>query len=382
MAPLPAVRFIDAALSNSGPRALSYAEHGHKWKWIIREHLLNLLQDFPTLSLSIDMFTHDDGTTVHLFKASGPLPVSSNTPPIPLTIWIHQCYPITPPLVFLSSGPTNQIIHHHPFVDPSGATISSYLQTWSYPQSNLSDLIRNLSHILAYHPPYSTSFPSTNFPNFASLSLVSKREALDRLMGSIHYDLMAMHTQAEQDVNDLSGLQVMLAQRADITSTLIYDLEHERSSLKKRLAAMAEQTDLLQNWLRVHDPISTVVSAHDEMKEGFEGADEESRRTIESVAADSGIEDVMYVLDKAVEEGVVQFHDYLKQVRALAKEQFFHRAAIVNAWHKKAKGRCSRGHSSGGTHSKDALVRRSDQFRSSGGPHMYEENGQKGRPTT
>ncbi|OVA05362.1 Ubiquitin E2 variant [Macleaya cordata] len=177
MAPATSIKFIDAALSCSGPLTLSYEEPNRKW--IIREHLISLLQEFESLVPSIDTFTYNDGTTVNLLNVNGFLQVSPSTPPIPLTIWIHQNYPTSPPLVFLSS-----IHRDHPFVDSSGSITSPYLETWAYPRSNLLDLARNLVRLFAHHPTF-FSVSATIFSNYTD---PSKIEALDRLVATLQSD--------------------------------------------------------------------------------------------------------------------------------------------------------------------------------------------------
>lgn len=322
MAPSHLTQFVDAALFNSGPQALSYT---HNLKFIIREHLFDLLQEFPSLTPSTDTFTHDDGTSVLLLNAKGSLYISHNAPPIPLTIWLHQCYPYAPPLVFISLTPTTPIRQHHPFVDASGAATSPYLHTWGHPRSNLCGLARNLVRIFAQHPPFFTL--SCNKPS-TSPFLASKREALDRLVGSLHCDVVSLQAQVEQDVEELTRQQMMLVERAKSISTIALDLESEQKRVKGMLVEMAGQIDLLQNWLRVNE-LNSRVAALDGELEVFEAADEESNQILESMAGDHAIEDLLYELDKAMEEGLVTFAAYMKHVRLLAREQFFHRATYV-----------------------------------------------------
>ncbi|KAK6141618.1 hypothetical protein DH2020_024653 [Rehmannia glutinosa] len=75
------IKFIEDALFCTGPLALSYADPDKKW--IIRQHLISLFQDFPFLKPSVDIFTHDDGTEVKLLNANGDLPVPRPGPAVP-----------------------------------------------------------------------------------------------------------------------------------------------------------------------------------------------------------------------------------------------------------------------------------------------------------
>ncbi|KAF8401777.1 hypothetical protein HHK36_012723 [Tetracentron sinense] len=326
MAPSSSIQFVDAALSCTSPFALSYRNPNQKW--LIRDHLVSLLRDFPSFTPSTETYIHDDGTTVNLLNASGTLLVSQATPPIPLIIWLHQDYPYTPPTVFLLLTPINPIPHDHPFVDPSGATTSPYLQTWLYPRSNLSDLAHNLVCLFAHHHPFFSPLDSI-FSSFTQPSLASKMEALDRLTAALHYDMVALQAKAGEEIEELSILQSELVERSDITTSMLLGLEHERTNLKQRVTDLTEETDMLMNWLRVHDPKFVISATGDEAEKAFEAADEESGQVLDCLAADRAIEDLVYALDKAIEDGVMTFEEYIKQVRKLAREQFFHRVKLV-----------------------------------------------------
>ncbi|XP_010279323.1 PREDICTED: protein ELC-like [Nelumbo nucifera] len=324
MAPPASTKIIDSAFSRSSPYALSYTNP--EQKWLIREHLLSLLHDFPTLSPSADTFFHDDGNIVYILNASGHLPISSATPPVPLTIWLHQDYPFSPPIVFLSPTPTTPLLPLHPFVHPSGLTTSPYLNTWRYPHSNLSDLAHNLVCLFSHHHPFFSPSASSSAATcrFTHPALASKVEAIDGLFGAILCDMLDLGAKADDDIHELMALQAELLARADIITTMLLGLEHERTTLIRRVKKLTEESDILINWLKVNGSNAVVATSEDDM-EAFEAADEESRSLLDSVAADLAIEDCIYELDRAVERGVITFHQYIKQVRALAREQFFYR---------------------------------------------------------
>ncbi|KAK3193658.1 hypothetical protein Dsin_024968 [Dipteronia sinensis] len=213
--PCSSIQFLDTALSCTSPFALSYTDLNQKW--VIRKHLISLVQDHPDFTLSTDTFNHNDGSTVNLLNASGYLRVSKITPPIHVTIWLHENYPHMPPIVFIntSSNTLNQIHQNHPFVDQCGLTTSPYLQTWLHPGCNLCNLVHNLIKIFSHDHPFSYS-SSVSTTSFTHPSLVSKREALDRLLGMLHYDKAALQAKAEEDIEGLSILQVELEKRAGV----------------------------------------------------------------------------------------------------------------------------------------------------------------------
>ena len=70
-------------------------------RWMVRKHVLPVLQDFPTLSPSVDTYTSDSGASTVLLNARGLLTVSSALPPVLLTLWLPREYPYLPLLAYV-----------------------------------------------------------------------------------------------------------------------------------------------------------------------------------------------------------------------------------------------------------------------------------------
>ncbi|KAI3884023.1 hypothetical protein MKX03_005298 [Papaver bracteatum] len=323
MAFLTSTQISDAALRCDGPHSLSY-KHDNL-KWLIRQHFLSLLNNFPSLKPSIDTFTYDEGTTVKLLVATGCFPVSPN---IHLAIWIHESYPFVAPFVLLSSASTSQTSHAHPFVSPLGEVFIPYLHLWNYPQSNLLDLARSLVHIFTYQHPFAP--PEPHRPKFIDTSLVSKMEALNFLYIALHRDIIASTDKANDDIDSLSSLQAELVRREEILNIELGESRYERLCLKETVRDLAFEADVLMNWLKVKDHRNSQNNiAKDSIEDAFEAADEVSSQILNLSSEDKAIEDLLYVLETALQQGVVPFDKYLKQVRTLSREQYFHRAKIV-----------------------------------------------------
>ncbi|KAI3936145.1 hypothetical protein MKX01_021425 [Papaver californicum] len=303
MSPETTAELVDAAL-------LSFEEAN--FKYIIREHIICLLQEYEHLVPSVDIFTYNDGTTANLVNVSGFLQVSER---LPLTIWIHQNYPYSPPSVFLPQ--THGL--HHPFVDSTGVATSKYLASWTYPRSNLLELVRNLVHLIANHQAL---FSTPELP-FTNSSDPRKLEILEHLVAMLQSDVVALQTKTEEEIEALSGLQAELVDRGHIATSIVLGVENERHSLKQMVLEMTEEADMMMQWLRICDPKSIKIEA------AFEVEDMESKKVLESLAGEEAIEDVVYALDKAMVEGVISLGDYLKQVRILSREQFFYKAMLV-----------------------------------------------------
>uniref|UniRef100_A0A7N0ZZ10 Uncharacterized protein n=1 Tax=Kalanchoe fedtschenkoi TaxID=63787 RepID=A0A7N0ZZ10_KALFE len=320
-------QFLAVALSSANTSfALSYSDPDQRW--VIRKHLLLLLQEYPSFSLSTESFTHDNGTTVWLLNAGGHLHVSGSAPRIHVMIWVHEDYPYVAPKVFVVSE--NPINKNHPFVKPCGSVVSTYVRTWEYPGSNLKDLVHNLVKLFSHHHPFFT-IPG---PKLSHPTLASRREAMDRLVGSLYSDVVAINDDAREELEQLGALQSEMVKRSDIATSMVISLEHEKLNLKKAVSDLATDADTLMNWLKVHHPKFGAPDSVNEMAEkAFEAADEVSGLVMEALAADGAVEDVIYALEKGLEESVLGPEVYVKQVRSLAREQFHHKEMLL---------RCSR----------------------------------------
>ncbi|KAL9168709.1 hypothetical protein ABFS82_04G033000 [Erythranthe guttata] len=315
------IKFIEDALFCSSPLALSYSDPDQKW--IIRQHLISLFQDFPCFKPSVDVFTYNDGTEVKLLNASGKLTVSQDAPPVPVTIWVPEYYPEMAPIVYVDSGsPLYPIYENHPFSNCSGETTCPYLENWRFSKCDLSGLTRNLKKLFSHNHPFYYSGSGSSNP--AHPSTFSKMEAIDRLAAAIHYDAAAITAEYEEEIENLSAIQIELQERGEALKIVVNELEREKKRFKGRTEEMCGESDKLMNWLKVYDGVSDFP-----IDDVFEGVDKESEIELECSAADLAAEDLMYALEKAVEEGVLGFEAYFKQVRVLAREQFLCRAKIL-----------------------------------------------------
>uniref|UniRef100_A0A5B6ZJ68 Uncharacterized protein n=1 Tax=Davidia involucrata TaxID=16924 RepID=A0A5B6ZJ68_DAVIN len=373
-------QFLSSVLSQRGPSAVPYAEDA---KWLIRQHLVSLSDAFQSLQPKTATFTHNDGRTVNLLQADGTVPMlfQEVTYNIPIVIWLMESYPRHPPLVYVN--PTRDMIikRSHPYVNPSGMVSIPYLHNWVYPGSNLLDLARNLSHFFGRDPPlYSQQRrpnPNPNFTPSSGNSMVSsnsmsvgssaaitrpvippraysqspygsgggrippspqrpqsatedptevfKRNAINKLVESLHSDIGAFRKTREAEMEGLFNAQAVLRQREEQLSKGLREMQDEKEGLEQQLQMVLMNTDVFEGWLRENEG-KMVNMGNVDVDDAFEPCDALSKQMLECAGSDLAIEDVIYSLDKAVQEGSIPFDQYLRNVRSLSREQFFHRA--------------------------------------------------------
>ncbi|XP_022746597.1 protein ELC-like [Durio zibethinus] len=374
-------QFLSSVLSQRGPSSLPYAEDT---KWLIRQHLLSLISHYPSLEPKTATFTHNDGRSVNLLQADGtiPMPFQGVTYNIPIIIWLMESYPRHPPVVYVN--PTRDMIikRPHPHVSPSGLVSITYLQNWIYPSSNPVDLVLHLSSAFSRDPPlYSQRRPNLNpnpnpSPNpsmnssmtssygqppprvaaaaagyppspYGRVQLpqppqphptsqtedaaeVYKRNAVNKLVEMVHGDIIGMRKGREVEMEGLFSAQAVLRRREEETNKGLKEMQDEKEGLEQQLQVVLMNTDVLDSWVRDNEGKTKNLGMNNvDVDEAFHCIDVLSKQMLDCTSADLAIEDVVYSLDKALQEGAVPFDQYLRNVRLLSREQFFHRATTA-----------------------------------------------------
>ena len=89
----------------------------------------------------------------------------------------------------------------------------------------------------------------------------------------------------------------------------------ERAGTEGVVKEMGAKTVQLQAWLGRNEAKASVDPDTVDMAAVFVAADEYSAQSLAATAADLAAEDVMLVLDKALQSGMLPLDAYLKQVR-------------------------------------------------------------------
>ncbi|KAL6322830.1 hypothetical protein AAG906_020830 [Vitis piasezkii] len=280
-------QFLTSVLSRRGPSALPYAEDV---KWMIRQHFLSLADAFPALHPQTAAYTHNDGRTVNLLRVEGNIPMVylQVTYYIPIVVWLMEAYPRQPPCVYVN--PTRQMVikRPHPHVNPSGLVSLPYLQNWIYPTSNLADLARNLS-LVAFRPssPHRPAADRTQV----------HRNAVNRLADRLHGDSEVLRKTREAEMEELFNAQAVLRQR-ESRFRRVEEMQDEKEGLELQLQMILINSDIMEAWLRENQGRGQML---------------------ECSSSDLAIDDVIYALDKALQEG------------QSLRSQFLHRAMSAKA---------------------------------------------------
>ncbi|GAB4822413.1 hypothetical protein N2152v2_009459 [Parachlorella kessleri] len=136
-------------------RGASDSPYDAQFQSVIRQHLLDLVGDIPSLTVKQQLYTHYDGRSARLLVAEGTIPmyyqgVKYN---IPVALWLPERYPLAAPLAYVVPTADMVIKPRHSYVDPSGLVGSPYLRNWAYPASNLREMAQDTSILFSGDPP-------------------------------------------------------------------------------------------------------------------------------------------------------------------------------------------------------------------------------------
>jgi ESCRT-I complex subunit TSG101 len=168
-------------------------------------------------------------------------------------------------------------------------------------------------------PQLATRPPPTEDP-----AEVFRRNAIAKLVDTAYTDAAALRAAREAEANTLFAVQAELCRRRESVDVGVRQITEEMEALERRLQDVTIATDVVEAWV-AQNRKGGADDADAEAEGAIQPADTLSRQMLECTAADRALEDAIYALDRAVQEGSVPFEGYLRSVRALAREQFFQR---------------------------------------------------------
>ena len=414
--------------SNLMSEPLCYRSEVH---YTIREHLVELVKEFPSLRCSCEPYTHNDGHVARLLTASGTIPIvfQGQKYNIPIAIWLTEGYPYSKPTCYVT--PTRNMIIRpgHGHVDGSGLVSSRILSEWRAHQSKLFTLVKELCSIFSLDPPLYTKPPgydersfeqqqrspsinnnSTPYNDNVEISNFSTTN-ISSMFKVLPTTEVTQQQQQQQPHANLGGNEYRRGVANDIPNCVEqsnaniytnvagassmnanYSAQQERqttgaelfrdraiATISNRIRAVLEcrQSDLSTKLSTCLETQRQLINRHEQMQDGLRRLQTQSERLdfhvsamkadttaidmwlmenesnaddddsqidpdlaivgdsskidqlIDAMAEDAAIEDILYVLEKAVQNGKVDFETYMKNVRSLCREQFFSRAICV-----------------------------------------------------
>eukprot|EP01083_Nonionella_stella_P079460 218062_1 len=154
---------------------------------------------------------------------------------------------------------------------------------------------------------------------------LSKETEERRLRDEITRTLQGkLRTRADSLTNELSGLfdtTLKLKESAASLKTQIEELRTEKERLQRRSEELDSKTGSLSKWLEEQESVDEI-----DVNTVVRAADTWSEQLLGQVSQDQAIEDTLHALDVSFSDEQIPLPTYIKQIRKMAREQFFIRA--------------------------------------------------------
>jgi len=152
----------------------------------------------------------------------------------------------------------------------------------------------------------------------------NRKDTLTReVKKKLHAELTRLHERWVDEVNELQRLERDLKMSKQEIEKMQFGIEGETRQLKKLKIELETANVKMQSWLEENRDSPPV-----DLLKTVEPQDVWTKQLIQAVAQDSGIDDTLYCLDRALGDDGITLKNYLKQVRKLTREQFFKRALV------------------------------------------------------
>lgn len=317
-----------------------------------------LLEVYPTLSASIVSFVHNDGQTEKLISLKGTIPINYKGViyNIPVEIILTKEFPSHPPKFYVRPVESMIVKPNHRHVDMQGLIYLPYLSEWNF-NSNLLMLVETASSVFSIDPPlYSrpstispsnttstTSVSNTN-PNShkpilptssttqASLPQVSQSTTSATnynrqiLINNVNNKLKLKASQICQVISKEISEEMSI--QADLNSTQV-ELDKLKLDLKKKMNSLNKAEDEINEKQEKLTELKGKASEKESEKNEniideniIEYYDDLSSQILQLSSEVSSIDDLLYVLEKALIQGSIDLNTFLRETRSLANKQF------------------------------------------------------------
>eukprot|EP00466_Bigelowiella_natans_P014429 jgi/Bigna1/85290/estExt_fgenesh1_pg.C_30157 len=322
----------------------------------VQAEVKEVLYQTKSLQPVVEAFVFNDGKMTNLLTLKGTIPIyyKGHQYNIPVKLCITKEYPQKAPIAYVTPTKDMRIHRGHPNVNESGSVYMSY-PIWQG-GSNLVTLIIALSESFSKKPPVYRATtaqrrppqyrqqPQQAFPvarpvarprssseslcccrkptsnPYADPKAQRKEQLLRKAREALTTNTIERLSAQTEEINRLIDYEFKLKQNKLTLARGKAEMEHEKKLLETSIAAMDTQNKTLNTWISENKNKDVDVDA------AIDGRDTWSKQILDEVAKDSAIEDALYALDKALEDGRITLDVFLKQVRRLSKQQFQHRA--------------------------------------------------------
>ena len=269
-------------------------------------------RQYPTLHPVIDTFKSPDGSSKPLIALRGTVPIvyKALEYQIPIHIWLMSYHPAGPPRIFVV--PTINMIFRnpHPHVDhTNGMLYMSYLSDWNPHSSTLTGAVNAMVQVFSVKPPVYARPVSSSRTNLI-------RTLTQQILRNFSNESARVRTAKQTLATRTSQLSALHSN--------LHSLQSRKSRLQFRFFDLEARLSVLQMWHKYHP--EPPADAH--IDSITHPRHVQTAQRIELKATDLSYNDAMDFVDEAFVKRVISVDTYIRQLRQIARAQFFARALV------------------------------------------------------
>ncbi|CAN8077262.1 unnamed protein product [Agarophyton chilense] len=275
---------------------------------------------YPTLRPRIANF-RPQNTAQRLVVLQGTIPIVYKGAPykIPVHVWVMAYHPLGPPHIFVVPTNTMVLRPRHPHVAENGFVHLPYLSQWDPLTSSLRHCIDAMRQAFSVKPPVYSRDTAVAHPH------PQQKQALMRTLSArLTSALEARRRAAGHHVQKFQLQAHNIVAEENNTHTLNQQNTKQYLALAHQHKVLTAKQAILSEWLSHHPPtpsrtcidqltlLPTVIS----------------EQSLHAQAADAALSDALDQMDEAIDKGAMDTNTYMREVRKMARLQFFHRAML------------------------------------------------------
>lgn len=282
--------------------------------------LIECCNQYSNLHPIIDTFTSTEGTNQRLVALRGTIPVSYKgiVYKIPVHVWVMPYHPLGPPLMHVVPSRSMIFRQRHPHVDyTNGLVYLPYLSHWDPLTSTIDGAVRAMIHAFSIKPPvYSRG------RNSGTGEDLERRQLIRALTQRMSEALLKNTNAAMQEVGGMLKRKDSLLREDPLRQSMKRQLSRQKLELETGHEQLESRKKSLEQWNELHPAPPTDANIDQITRPRTVLQDQ----NLECSAQDAAMADALDQMDEAIAKGVIDTSTYMREVRRVAREQFFVRA--------------------------------------------------------
>lgn len=276
---------------------------------------------YPGLQPKLEYFVFDTNQSLRLLVLDGVIPIVYRTVTyhIPIHIWCMRHYPNEAPIPYVRPTASMVLRQRHPHVDSEGRVyLNRYLSEWDPTQYTFYGVAAAMIRVFTHQPPVNSrppvASPATEGPERGQLIMSLSKRISDRL------------NEVNEEATEEIGVLLQQKDELVVSDKNMSDEMREKAMQYKAATDQLDGTQArikeLEEWVRSVG--STGEESHIDDRLRYKNILDE--QVVDCAAHDAAYSDALDRVDDAFVQNVIDQERYMKDIRRLSREQFFHRA--------------------------------------------------------